>query len=230
MTEAGGRMALGDRLRTIAVTAILTSAVWIAFGGVTGNLGGLFKVREIGTAAKPTPSATTVAAPVEAIRSQSPSSLPVGASGYLLPVANVGPDQLVDTFTQSRSGGRVHDAIDIMAPRGTPVFAAVGGTVEKLFTSKLGGLTVYVRSPDRRTITYYAHLDAYAPGLAEGQQLRQGQILGTVGSTGNAAPSAPHLHFAIMQTEPDNEWWEPTVAINPYPLLASRQPPNAVPR
>lgn len=222
MTLTGGRMALGDRLRTIAVTAVVTSIAWIAVGGVLGNFDGLFSVREIGTS--PTMRGTTQAEPAArpTVIAQRPVATPPGKSAYLMPVANVRPEQLTDTFTQSRSDGRVHDAIDIMAPRGTPVVAAVRGQVEKLFTSKLGGLTIYVRSPDRRTITYYAHLDAYAPGLSEGQQVRQGQQLGTVGSTGNADPSAPHLHFAVMQTEPDNEWWEPTVAINPYPLLVSR--------
>ena len=142
---------------------------------------------------------------------------------YVMPVSGVLPTRLTDTFTDARAGGaRVHDAIDIMAPRGTPVFAAVPGTVEKLFTSKAGGLTIYVRSPDRRTITYYAHLDAYAPGLAERQQVRQGQQIGTVGFTGNADPSAPHLHFAIMQTTPDSDWWEPATAINPYPVLTGQ--------
>lgn len=222
MTVMGGRMALGDRLKTIAVTAILTSVAWIAFGGVLGNLGGLFSVREIEDAPRREAASPGIAVSDRRPQPRAAPTAPAMASGYLLPVANVRPNELVDTFTQSRSGGRVHDAIDIMAPRGTPVFAAVAGTVEKLFTSKLGGLTIYVRSPDRRTITYYAHLDAYAPGLAEGQQVRQGQVLGTVGFTGNADPSAPHLHFAVMQTEADNEWWEPTVAINPYPLLASR--------
>ena len=109
-----------------------------------------------------------------------------------------------------------------MAPRGTPVVAAAAGTVEKLFTSEAGGLTVYVRSPDRRLITYYAHLDGYAPDLREGQQLRAGDPIGTVGFTGNAGPDAPHLHFAIMQTAPGANWWEPANAINPYPILTGR--------
>jgi murein DD-endopeptidase MepM/ murein hydrolase activator NlpD len=215
-------MALGDRLKTIAFTAILTSIAWIAFGGVLGNLGGLFTVREVKTATPTKPIATSAPAQIPTAAAPRAPAAPSVPSGYLLPVANVRPGQLIDTFTQARSGGRVHDAIDIMAPRGTPVFAAVPGMVEKLFTSKLGGLTIYVRSPDRRTITYYAHLDGYAPGLAEGQQVRQGQVIGSVGFTGNASPTAPHLHFAIMQTEPDNQWWEPSVAINPYPLLVSR--------
>ncbi len=220
-------VAFGERLRIVTVTAIVTavatSAAWLAWGGggldSVGNLAVLRKVETVpaGSAAP----ASAKDAPLRNPRARVPGSARAGE--YLVPVAGVRGDQLSDTFTQARdSGARVHDAIDIMAPRGTPVIAAVAGTVEKLFNSRAGGLTVYVRSPDRRTITYYAHLDAYAPGLAEGQQLRQGQAIGTVGSTGNADPAAPHLHFAIMQTTPEAGWWEPANAVNPYPALTGR--------
>jgi murein DD-endopeptidase MepM/ murein hydrolase activator NlpD len=129
---------------------------------------------------------------------------------------------LVDTFTQARAGGqRVHDAIDIMAPAGAAVVAAGPGTVEKLFLSKDGGNAIYLRSPDRRTIHYYAHLQDYAAGLHEGQVVRQGEALGRVGSTGNANPAAPHLHFAIMATRPEAHWYDPSTAVNPYPLLVN---------
>lgn len=222
MRTGSGRLAIGDRLRTIAVTAIITSVGWLAFGGSildsVGNLATLRKVDGQG-------AATEANAP----RSETPARTtalpaPTVVGNYILPVAGVRPEQLTDTFTDAREGGaRVHDAIDITAPRGTPVLAASAGTLEKLFTSNAGGLTIYVRSPDRRTITYYAHLDGYARGLAEGQQVRAGQQLGTVGFTGNADPSAPHLHFAIMQTTPDANWWEPATAINPYPVLSGRR-------
>lgn len=137
-----------------------------------------------------------------------------------LPVAQTGRDQLVDTFTQGRKGGRPHDAIDIMAPRGTPVLAAAPGVVEKLFHSERGGNTIYVRSPDRKWVFYYAHLDSYRPGLAEGDSVRRGQMIGTVGSTGNANPDGPHLHFAINRMEAGQSWYEGR-PINPYPLLAA---------
>ena len=127
---------------------------------------------------------------------------------------------LVDTFTDSRADGRVHDAIDIMAPRGTPVIAAAAGTVERLFTSKLGGTTIYLRSTDRRVVYYYAHLEAYAPGLAEGQVLAAGAPIGFVGSSGNADPMAPHLHFAVLTTAPEAKWYDPATAVNPFPLIA----------
>lgn len=217
-------MAIGDRLRTIAVTAIATSVGWLAFGGsLMDSVGRVAVLRktEASTGAVPPATASPTGAPLQQTKMQ---PVPQAAGGaYAMPVAGVRPEQLTDTFTAARGGGaRVHDAIDIMAPRGTPVLAAADGTVEKLFTSDLGGLTIYVRSPDQRTITYYAHLDGYAPGLAEKQQVTRGQRLGFVGSTGNAGPSGPQLHFAIMQTKPQSKWWEPSVAVNPYPLLAGR--------
>jgi murein DD-endopeptidase MepM/ murein hydrolase activator NlpD len=148
----------------------------------------------------------------------------VAPSGLAIPVVGIRPEQLGDTFTQARAGGRPHDAIDIMAPRGTPVIAAAEGTVEKLFFSHGGGgITAYVRSPDRAWSYYYAHLDGYAPGLAEGQQVRRGDPIGFVGSTGNASPDGPHLHFAISRMAPDDRFWQGT-PINPYPLLAGRGP------
>ena len=138
----------------------------------------------------------------------------------MIPVAGVRKGDLVNSYTDDRGGGtRIHEAIDIMADTGTPVYAAAPGTVEKLFWSDLGGNTVYVRSPDGRTIFYYAHMDAYRDGLTEGQQVRAGQPLGTVGSSGNADPTAPHLHFAILATTPQDNWSEGT-PVNPYPLLA----------
>lgn len=141
----------------------------------------------------------------------------------VIPVSGARREQLSDTFTQSReAGSRVHNAIDIMAPLGTPVVAAAGGQVEKLFLSARGGNTVYVRSPDRTLIYYYAHLDAYAPGLAEKQAVKPGQLLGTVGFSGSASPDAPHLHFEIQQTTPQASWWHSKVSLNPYPLLMRR--------
>ncbi len=148
----------------------------------------------------------------------------IGATGLAVPVDGVRPDQLVDTFTQSRAGGaRVHNAIDIMSPVGRTVVSAAPGTVEKLFFSKGGGGTsVYVRSEDGSWIYYYAHLDAYAPGLKEGQRVRRGTPLGTVGVSGNANPAGPHLHFAINRMQPGEKWYHGT-PINPYPLLAGKR-------
>jgi murein DD-endopeptidase MepM/ murein hydrolase activator NlpD len=139
-------------------------------------------------------------------------------SPLLIPVVGVKASQLHDTYTDARSDGRIHDGIDIMAPRGTKVIAADDGTVVKLFFSHQGGLTVYQFDPTKKFVYYYAHLDSYAPGLVEGQQLRRGDPIGLVGSSGNASEAAPHLHFEISVLGPAKLWWQST-AINPYPLL-----------
>lgn len=147
-----------------------------------------------------------------------PASHPADAD-LLVPVEGLPAAGLVDTFTQSRANGvRPHDAIDIMAARGSTVLAAADGRIEKLFWSEDGGRTVYERSSDGRRIYYYAHLDSYAPGLREGARLRRGQRIATVGSTGNADPAAPHLHFAVHAVAPRDRWYEGR-AVNPYPLL-----------
>jgi murein DD-endopeptidase MepM/ murein hydrolase activator NlpD len=137
----------------------------------------------------------------------------------LIPVEGVSAGALQDTFNDARAIGRRHDAIDIMAPRGTPVRAVDDGTIAKLFTSKAGGLTIYQFDPTQTFSYYYAHLDHYASGLAEHQEVRRGQLLGYVGSTGNASEDAPHLHFAIARLDTDHSWWKGD-PINPYPLLA----------
>ena len=138
----------------------------------------------------------------------------------IIPVAGVGPSAIRDMFNESR-GNRRHEAIDILAPTGTPVIATDDGMVKKLFTSKPGGLTVYQFDPDQRFCYYYAHLDRYAAGLHEGQFLRRGQVLGYVGTTGNAPKDTPHLHFALIRLDQDRRWWKGTY-VNPYPLLAGR--------
>lgn len=145
-----------------------------------------------------------------------PSASP---SGLLVPVQGVRAADLHDTFGDARGGERMHEALDIMAPAGTPVLAVADGRVEKLFTSERGGLTVYQFEPSGRWCYYYAHLQSYAPGLAEGRELKRGEVIGYVGSTGNADPAAPHLHFAVFALTPEKQWWTGT-ALNPYPMLA----------
>jgi len=195
-------------LVTAVVTCALTSAFWfMAYSGISVS----------GPAAVPEPRQADPQAP------PAKAELEIGPADLAIPVAGIKPEALADTYTQSRSGGRVHNAIDIMAPHGTPVVAAAAGTVEKLFFSQGGGgITVYVRSPDRKWIYYYAHLDAYAPGLKEGQAIRRGDPLGTVGSTGNANPAGPHLHFAVHDMAEGEDWHEGS-PINPYPLLAGKK-------
>ncbi|QJR13825.1 M23 family metallopeptidase [Usitatibacter palustris] len=138
----------------------------------------------------------------------------------LIPVQGVERKALRDNFDERRSAGHKHEALDIMAPRGTPVLAVGDGKVAKLFKSVAGGLTVYQFDADEKFAYYYAHLDRYAPGLQQGQALKRGEVLGYVGSTGNAPPSAPHLHFTIFRLGPDKRWWVGT-AINPYPFLVA---------
>jgi peptidoglycan LD-endopeptidase LytH len=136
----------------------------------------------------------------------------------MIPVAGIKRTDLRDTFSDQRGSQRAHEAIDIMAPRRTPVVAAQNGRIEKLFTSKAGGLTIYQFDPSETFSYYYAHLDGYAPGLHEGETVQRGEVLAYVGSTGNASADAPHLHFAIFRLTPERRWWkgEP---INPYPVL-----------
>jgi murein DD-endopeptidase MepM/ murein hydrolase activator NlpD len=140
----------------------------------------------------------------------------------LIPVQGVAASALHDDWAEPRGDGtRVHHAIDIMAPRGTPVLAAADGTIEKLFQSKLGGTTIYERSADGGTVFYYAHLDRYAPTLVEGQAVKAGQEIAAVGSTGDADAGAPHLHFEIHRMAPGGRWWQ-GAEIDPYPVLARK--------
>jgi peptidoglycan LD-endopeptidase LytH len=133
---------------------------------------------------------------------------------FPVPVAD--PRQLRDDFGDARTG-HSHEALDILAPRGSPVLAVDDGVVQKLFTSVRGGLTVYHFDPEGAYSYYYAHLDRYADGLREGQALRKGDVIGYVGTTGNAPPQTPHLHFAIFKLGPEKEWWK-GAALNPFPV------------
>jgi murein DD-endopeptidase MepM/ murein hydrolase activator NlpD len=144
----------------------------------------------------------------------------------MIPVAGITRAALHDNYAELR-GSTPHRALDIPAPRGTPVVALGDGTVRKLFTSKKGGLTVYQFNPDETLCYYYAHLDRYAPGLREGQKVRQGDLIGYVGFTGNANPAAPHLHLEITRLGPEKEWWKGE-AINPFPLLQLPAPRPAL--
>lgn len=134
-----------------------------------------------------------------------------------MPIAGLDPRKLSDTFNEDRPG-HTHQALDIPAPRGTPVTAVADGVVAKLFTSKQGGLTVYQFDRTQQFCYYYAHLEGYVPGLKESMHLRAGDVLGYVGTTGNAPPNAPHLHLAVFRLGPDKKWWQGT-PIDPLPLL-----------
>jgi peptidoglycan LD-endopeptidase LytH len=132
-----------------------------------------------------------------------------------IPVRGLHADDLVSTFYDARGSSRRHEAIDILAPRGTEVIAVEDGKVAKLFTSDAGGLTVYQFDPSETFVYYYAHLDAYAPALKEGATLRKGEVIGYVGTSGNAPKDTPHLHFSISKLGPDRQWWGGT-ALDPY--------------
>jgi len=141
----------------------------------------------------------------------------LAARAIAMPIEGVQGPALQDTFTDRRTGGS-HEALDIPALRGTPVHAVDDGKLVKLFTSVPGGLTVYQFDPTGRLAYYYAHLDRYADNLHEGMTLRRGDVVGYVGTTGNAPPNVPHLHFAVFLLDADKRWWKGT-AINPYPAL-----------
>ncbi|QIL02194.1 M23 family metallopeptidase [Sphingomonas sinipercae] len=200
-------------IATAVVTAILTSAFWIFAFNIAKAPSGPQPAGKVARIDTPQGPEVAIA-----------EGVVVGPAGLAIPVAGIKPDNLVDTFTQARAGGaRVHDAIDIMAAEGTPVVAAADGKVEKLyFSDGGGGVTAYVRSPDGLWSYYYAHLQGYAPGLAEGQQVRRGQLIGRVGHTGNANPAGPHLHFAINRMQQGQKWYDGE-PVNPYPLLAGKK-------
>ena len=150
----------------------------------------------------------------------------VSTDAISIPVDGVTASQLRPSFNEGRAG-HLHHALDILAPRGTAVIAAVNGRIEKLFTSTDGGLTIYEFDRARQFVYYYAHLDRYAPSIAEGMEVARGTVIGYVGTTGNAPPGTPHLHFAIQRLGPEKQWWR-AEAIDPYPVLTTL-PPSSTP-
>jgi len=182
------------------------------------------------TTATPTPTSTPTPeaspTPGPSGQAQAPSGDPASALAsmrLLIPVEGIRPDQLQDTFKDSRSEGRVHDAIDIIAPRGTPVLAATDGRIVKLFNSVKGGITFYqLAAADEHYVLYYAHLERYADGLKEGYVARRGETVGYVGDTGNATPGNTHLHFQLYRVEDPKRFWTGE-NLNPYPLLRGAQ-------
>lgn len=179
---------------------------------------------EVKPSLKETPPA--VAPPPPEIKAAEPS-LPVMTSdstdelrsrALALPVEGVKKEELRDMFNELRGGSRRHEAIDILAPRNTPVFAVEDGKVAKLFLSEAGGITIYQFDRDEKYIYYYAHLERYAEGLKEGDEVKRGEVIGYVGTTGNAPRDTPHLHFAIFKMTEDKRWWQGT-PIDPYSVL-----------
>jgi peptidoglycan LD-endopeptidase LytH len=136
----------------------------------------------------------------------------------MIPVSGVSADHLQDTFYEGRSGERQHNAIDILAPRNTPIVAADDGVILRMSSSTLGGITIFATDTDHRFVYYYAHLDHYDASAYAGRKLTKGDTIGYVGTTGNAPKDIPHLHFQVMRWPADGKYWigEP---INPYPFL-----------
>jgi peptidoglycan LD-endopeptidase LytH len=201
-----------NRLQTLFLVLLIgfVALLWLGTGRVASP-------RTIETIPVPVPEAPVVVQPVPSVV-QPETQITRIEKPLIIPVAGVRPDQLTDTFSDSRSEGRTHDAIDIVAPAETPVLAAADGQVQKLFQSERGGITIYQLSADQKLIFYYAHLAHYADGLTEGKQVRQGEVIAYVGDTGNAGAGNYHLHFSIAVVSDPKRYWEGT-NINPYPLL-----------
>lgn len=147
----------------------------------------------------------------------------ITSTRLIVPVSNVAASMLSDTWGASRSEGRTHEGIDIMAPAGTPVRAVADGRIAKFFDSERGGVTIYQFDTSERFVYYYAHLSRRASGLAEGDVVEQGDVIAYVGMSGNAP--VPHLHFEIQRLTPERRWWE-AESINPYPLLVAGRAPD----
>jgi murein DD-endopeptidase MepM/ murein hydrolase activator NlpD len=224
MTSLCGAGCKPGSMRVVDTVAIVDTLVRV---DTVYRVDTVFPEPGLGLAPEPAPvvapSSPAVGAPVSpAMASAAESDLNYLRSRKLLiPVAGVRPHQLPNTFDEARSGGaRRHDAIDILAPRGTPVLSVDAGRVAKIDTSDRGGLSFYATDPSGRFMYYYAHLDRYRTGLREGTPLTRGDTVGYVGTTGNAPPNTPHLHFAINKLLDPKRWWDGE-PINPWPLLAN---------
>jgi murein DD-endopeptidase MepM/ murein hydrolase activator NlpD len=218
---------------------------WVVFAGALGFLAGMLVMAAIvvmfpsGAAAVAAPATqATAKVEVKPTKKQEPApvsppaitaaSPPPEATGFpsddlrrrnlTLPVQGIKREHLTDTFNDMRGTSRRHEGLDVLAPRNTPILAVEDGTVAKLFVSKAGGLTVYQFDPGSQYAYYYAHLERYADGLTEGAPVKRGQVLGYVGTTGNAPRDTPHLHFAIFKLGQDKKWWEGT-PVDPYSVL-----------
>jgi peptidoglycan LD-endopeptidase LytH len=164
----------------------------------------------------------SLAAQTASLAMASSSFAPSDATSLLIPVDGIGAEQLHDTYNDARSGGRVHDAIDIHAPRGTPVLAVADGEIIRLHSGARGGLSLYHLDDDGRTRYYYAHLDRYAEGVQAGVRVHRGDVIGYVGDTGNAQPGDYHLHFSIAILHDRSRWWQGE-NLNPYRMLGGRR-------
>jgi len=206
--------------RVPAGTAITPSAAVEAVRGIVQEEHGEVRVRPSGNetppAVMPPPPQLSSADPISIISADPLADL--RNRDLMLPVHGIKKDDLRDTFNDMRGGTRRHEAIDVLAPRHTPVLAVEDGTVARLFSSEAGGTTIYQFDPTDHYIYYYAHLENYAPGVEEGDRLKRGQVIGYVGTSGNAPRDTPHLHFAIFKMTDQKKWWQGT-PIDPYAVL-----------
>lgn len=203
----------------VTLHALLACALLFSLGYIGFRISGAFAVIAAPEAnVAPEPPADTRIPPAQPAIAQADDYQILQRRTLSLPIEGLKRRDLQDTFSQGRSGGKPHEATDILAALGTPVHAIEDGTIEKLFLSKPGGITIYEFDPDREYCYYYAHLDRYADGLREGQKVQRGDIIGYVGATGNARATTPHLHLAIFKLDGAKHWWQGT-AVDPYPVL-----------
>jgi murein DD-endopeptidase MepM/ murein hydrolase activator NlpD len=213
-------------VKATAMVALLSTLAAVSIGAALKSRGsgpGMYTARTA-PAAQAQPVASVTPVPPKPLVSREPDAdelRDLASRRLLMPVQGYDTLKLRDNFDELRGGIRRHEALDIMAARGTPVVAVDDGQVTKLFRSVAGGTTIYQSDPSGKLVYYYAHLDRYAEGLVEGLAVKRGQVIGYVGSTGNAPANAPHLHFTIFLLGPERKWWKGK-AVNPYPYLASR--------
>jgi murein DD-endopeptidase MepM/ murein hydrolase activator NlpD len=200
MTQRARHVHAWPAARTVLLFALGFSGAIFALGGIDWSM----RLRAVATGVAPASTCVVNDSHIDDLRRRN----------LLVPVQGINAKNLIDTFDAARDKGR-HEAIDILAPRGTPVLAVEHGTVEKLFTSAQGGLTIYEFDPSRTYAYYYAHLNGYAEGLHEHNRVERGEVLGYVGTTGNAPKNTPHLHFSVFLLTPEKQWWKGT-AIDPF--------------
>jgi peptidoglycan LD-endopeptidase LytH len=227
-----------QRARVRIVNSMMrTHFLSVAVGIALGSLAGCTRPTLYYPDPDPGPSSNPVAtsrAPRTSSPSPSPTSFPdatVGVVGsttsdvayllsrrILMPVAGADMSKVEDSFYEPRDGGRTHRAIDILAPRGTPILAADDGKILRMSTSELGGISMYTVDPDARLVYYYAHMDHYNNAMSPGREIVKGDTLGFVGTTGNAPKDLPHLHFQVMRWPADNKYWDGE-PIDPFEAL-----------
>lgn len=222
---------LGFVLGAFVVASLGNMTRWRSAGGATATARATPPLAPVVEPAKP-PTGTALDDPPNAvvevpsptsgttgvIPPSAPEALDLAARRLTIPVAGVPAAKLERSYHDARSGQREHEAIDILAPTGTPVVAVEEGTVAKLFNSKAGGITLYQFDPSQQYSYYYAHLDRYADGIKEGDPVHRGQVIGYVGISGNAPKNTPHLHFAVYRLTAEKRWWQGT-PIDPYDIL-----------